>query len=316
MADNVLPGGISPGVGEPAEEGQASVSRTLAGGVEQSEDRAGADRGSDRTWPVEGTVGVASCVPGAAPSLTGGGVGLTGTVLAGTVGLQQPRRDARQGRLESAFRALAPLGGLTLHEAAVVAHSAREAWRRLQQGWHGAGRMARACAGMVRTRFCLWAFRVPCEKCQQRLPAGRLLGYCDRCLAASVPFLRMKVAQLQAEADETLVELGEASRRAYAAEERSDHAERRARDLGAELEALGGELERLTEETEDLARMRRAWKGLFLRMLALALQQHAKAVQRKDSLRAACKRLRWYRAELAGEQARRIRAEAAREGQP
>ncbi|KFE60119.1 hypothetical protein [Hyalangium minutum] len=253
---------------------------------------------------------------------------------AGGLGTATPApHGTAESRSEGLWRAVALLLGLTLHEAAVLAHSVQEAsqralaWARRARaaaawGWicHG---YRRARAGLAR-RWEGWRRAPRCPKCQGRLPQARAgAEACDTCLALAVPALRMKAAQLEAQNAGLLVALGEAQQRAYDAELRRDKAGEAMGNLGAQLEALGWDLELMTSTRDawkDIAQARTAardqWRALFLRALALALHQHACAVRRKDSLKAVCTRLRWYRGELAAEQLRRAKAEAARGDTP
>jgi hypothetical protein len=160
-------------------------------------------------------------------------------------------------RGEQAWRAAAAFLGLTLHEAAVLAHGAKEAWGQMHHA------LRRACLSLAFLGLLVWPIRplLPprrrCATCGRRLPTGGAAAHCDRCAAACLPALRLKVAQLEAQAEEDTLALADACYRAHLAERekeqaqrqahnqelRAEAAEARARELAAELEALGSALE-------------------------------------------------------------------------
>ncbi|MFL5350122.1 MAG: hypothetical protein ACJ8AT_35545 [Hyalangium sp.] len=211
---------------------------------------------------------------------------------------------------------MALLLGLTLLEAATLAHGAREAWR--EASIHL--RRVRGWLALAPYILGLWWHRQRCPSCGKRL-AFLKGGLCDRCAAAALPALRLKAAQLDAEAEGWAMEAAEASRRAYEAERRAaahdlerdeaasrmEAAEHRARGLAAELEEQAGRVEQLEAALFSQRAVALQWKGLFLRMLALAVRQTLLAARRRDSLNAICARLRWYRTELGREQQARAR---------
>ncbi|MFL5344379.1 MAG: hypothetical protein ACJ8AT_06285 [Hyalangium sp.] len=108
-------------------------------------------------------------------------------------------------------------------------------------------------------------------------------------LARELEEVRRECGRLREEVEGLTLDLSEARRggaeaererdgafqKADAQEARAEAAEHRARELGAELEAQAELLERLDGEAWIRLATIIQWRGLFLRMLALAVHQHA-----------------------------------------
>lgn len=276
-----------------------------------------------RCWCGTDGAGAVSLEPSMAraSSETVPALGDRGVVSTTCAHMNTPAGTATQGRRsEVLWRHVATLLGLTLHEAAVAAYSAQEAWGRLRLGL---GRLVRALRLLGALAGLLWRVLWQAERCATCGGLLRLFSaaaHCDRCAAASVPTLRLKVAQLGQEVEGLTLELSEAAERVHNALERQVQAERaaeestlRAASLAVEFEATAEDLERLEAGVAWEQARGGNWRTLFLRALALALHQHALSVRRKDRLRAAQQRLSWYRTELAAEQVRRL--EVQREAQ-
>lgn len=205
--------------------------------------------------------------------------------------------SAPQSRLEKVWPALSAALGLTLLEAAQLAHGVQQAvaWCRVAARWLAAvpARARRALVGALVLR---WGWELRGQrygKWSAQSIAGVSTITCDglwEFLAWTWRF-RLTLATLA----QALKSSEEAFYKTDAEKERlrdanAESAERALRlefrlaKVGAALEATGGDLADARDELEDLRERLRAlkgrsaaWKELFGRALALAAHQHARA---------------------------------------